>query len=61
MCIRDRGYGVAYGNTSEEIEYAINTRKELEKEFDRRDKKNEENICNFIEYCKQYFNNLPWK
>ena len=57
----DKGYGVAYGNTSEEIEYAINTRKELEKEFDRRDKKNEENICNFIEYCKQYFNNLPWK
>lgn len=51
-----RHVGVAYGNTPEEIEHAINTRNELLKSLDYTSF-NEKNINKFIGYMEDYFAN----
>lgn len=48
------GYGIAYGDTSEEIDFAISTRKELLSSLDYAEQ-NEVNINKFINYVEDYF------
>ena len=50
----DCDYGKAYGNTPEEIEYAIKTRDKRLKMFDFREK-NEKNVDLFLKEVEQYF------
>lgn len=56
----DRVYGVAYGDSKEEIKYAVQTKKKLFQELNKKTKDNEFNIIKFLEYCKDHFNQLPW-
>lgn len=50
-----KGYGVAYGNTKEEIEFAISTRSLLLRSLDFTES-NKYNIDKFIRYVEEYFN-----
>ena len=56
----DRVYGVAYGDSKEEIKYAVQTKEKLFQELNKKTKDNEFNIIKFLEYCKDHFNQLPW-
>lgn len=53
----EKGYGLAYGNSKEQIEFAINTRKLLIKSLDFR-KKNQQNLELLIDILEKYFGNL---
>lgn len=50
-----KGYGIAYGNTKEEIDFAISTRNLLLKSLDYSDSNNN-NLNKFIRYINEYFN-----
>lgn len=50
-----KGYGIAYGNTDEEIEFAIKTRDLLLQSLDYT-KVNNHNVDKFIKYIEEYFN-----
>lgn len=51
----DKVCGVAYGDTPEEIEYAIQTRDMVQERINRMLRDNESNVSNFIKVCKSYF------
>lgn len=51
-----RHFGIAWGNTPEQIQYAIDTRDKLLESLDYT-KMNRENTSKFIEYLKQHFCN----
>lgn len=53
----EKHYGVAYGNTKEQIEYAKSTRELLLKSLDY-DEMNKQNVLNFIELLKERFGEL---
>lgn len=50
-------YGVAYGNTQEQIQYALETRGKLMKSLDF-DEMNKKNAQKFVYYIEQYFGEL---
>lgn len=47
----EKGYGVAYGETQEEIDFALQTKELLIKEFKEMEANNENNIGMFLKYC----------
>lgn len=49
------GYGIAYGDTTEEINFAINTRYKLIDYINRIMEENDINVENFIKECENYF------
>ena len=49
------GYGVAYGDTKEELEFAINTRNEVFTELANINRKNERSIDNFLEILQEKY------
>ena len=51
----DAIYGVAYGDTEDEIEYALATRDQLRKKLDNFKKENAAAVDYFIAECQQYF------
>ena len=51
----DHSYGIAYGDSSEEISYAKETRENLIKTIDDFKIKNNINLENFIKECEKYF------
>lgn len=52
----DKIFGVAYGDTPEEIEYAIRTRDKVQQRITNMLRDNEPNVLNFVKVCKDYFN-----
>ena len=55
--VDDKIYGVAYGNTSEEVEFAKKTRDKLIGKIDNFKEDNKKNIDFFIKECNRYFKN----
>lgn len=55
--VKDDDYipGVAYGDTPEEIDYAVQTRDAVAQGIADQLHENDANVSNFIETCKQYF------
>ncbi|MCR5439586.1 MAG: hypothetical protein K6F01_09175 [Selenomonas sp.] len=51
----EKGWGIAYGTASEEIEFARKTCKKLEEEIESFRDKNNKNLQNFLDYCREYF------
>lgn len=51
----DKICGVAYGDTPEEIEYAIRTRDKVQQRITNMLRDNEPNVLNFVKVCKDYF------
>lgn len=51
----EQGYGRAYDETEEEINYALNTRDKLIERINGFKKNNDINVEKFIKECKQYF------
>lgn len=50
-------YGIAYADTNDEIQYALNTRYLLIEKINKMKFDNEKNINDFIELCDEYFFN----
>lgn len=55
LCEGEKGWGIAYGTAMEELEFACNTQKELEKWIEDFDVQNHMNIQKFLDYCQEYF------
>ncbi len=51
------GWGIAYGISPEELEFARSTYKNLEARIEGFDAHNKENVQKFITYCQEYFQN----
>lgn len=51
----ENNYGIAYSDTKEEIQYALDTRLLLIQEIEEKLANNERNVCDFIELCDKYF------
>jgi len=51
----EKAWGVAYGDSPEEIEFACRTQKELNEWLDSFKASNQENVQKFLDYCKEYF------
>ena len=51
----EKGWGIAYGISPEEIEFAQRTQKELYEQIDSFDAHNHENVHKFLAYCKEHF------
>lgn len=51
----EKGWGIAYGDSPEEIEFACRTQKELQEWLDSFKVHNHENVQKFLAYCKDYF------
>ena len=51
----DTVYGVAYGDSEEEITYALSTREKLKEKLDNFKKENEAAVDYFIAECQKYF------
>lgn len=51
----EKGWGVAYGDSPEEIDFACRTQKELQEWLESFKVRNHENVKNFLGYCKEYF------
>ena len=51
----DKVCGVAYGDTEEDIEYAIQTRDDVMKRVNGMLSENEKQVTSFIKTCKEYF------
>lgn len=51
----DKVCGRAYGDTEEEIQYAIQTRDDVMKQVDEMLSDNEKQVTSFIKTCKEYF------
>lgn len=51
----EASYGIAYGDTAEEIQYALDTRDMLFEEIKRRLSENEKNVDDFIKICNDFF------
>ena len=51
----EKGWGVAYGDSPEEIDFACRTQKELQEWLESFKIRNHENVKNFLGYCKEYF------
>lgn len=61
----EKGWGIAYGDSPEEIEFACKTQKELHEWLDAFKVSNHENIRKFLAYCKEHFqgrmnSNINW-
>ena len=50
-----KGWGVAYGTSPEELEFARSTCKDLQAYIDSFDIQNHENVHKFLDYCQEYF------
>lgn len=51
----EKGWGIAYGVSPEEIEFAQRTQKELQEYIDSFDVHNHENVSKFLGYCQEHF------
>lgn len=51
----DEVYGVAYGDSPDEIEFAVRTRAEVQRQIDKMLAENGPMVDSFIEKCKDYF------
>lgn len=50
-----KGWGIAYGTSPEELEFARSTHKELLEWIESFDNRNQENVQKFLAYCREYF------
>ena len=53
----EEGYGIAWGNTPEAIEYALATREKMFERIHKMHKENDDAVDSFITECKRYFYN----
>ncbi|WP_037363550.1 hypothetical protein [Selenomonas ruminantium] len=51
----EKGWGVAYGTTPDELEFARNTYKKLEERIKGFNVHNQNNVQKFLNYCREYF------
>ncbi len=51
----EKGWGIAYGDSKEELEFARRTCNELQAYIESFDTKNYENVHKFIVYCQEHF------
>lgn len=61
----EKGWGVAYGTSPEELDFARKTYKELQAYIDSFEIHNHENVQKFLGYCREYFQgrmdaNITW-
>lgn len=61
----EKGWGIAYGTSPEELEFAKRTQTELKAWIDSFEVNNHENVKKFIEYCQEHFEgcmgaNISW-
>lgn len=59
------GFGIAFGTSPEEIEFARSSQKKLHDWIDSFDVRNHENVQKFLAYCQEYFqtrmdSNINW-
>ena len=50
-----KGWGIAYGTSPEELEFARSTHEEMLAEIESIDVHNQENVQKFLSYCREYF------
>lgn len=50
-----KGWGIAYGTSPEELDFARNTQKELHALIESFDVDNQKNVQKFLTYCRDYF------
>lgn len=51
----DTGYGIAYGDSEKELEWAEVTRDKIQEKLDGIEERNKKNVAYFIELCDEYF------